>query len=332
MTKQAVFWSHVVAPKLGRGGESTREEPGARPGFAMLTVLWVMTVASIVALAGALVGRNGVNAARNRFQMERAFWIAMGCARRAQATIDESLLSARSIEDAAFQWRTLDRQVLQSPVVANGLCEYSLEAAGTRLDINAASDEMIVRLLRALGHGDEALEMTDALGDWRDVDDIPRPLGAERDWYVSAGRMPPRNDRLANLRELARVRGFEEISAYDSVFTTEHGRISLATAPVTVLIAVPGFSRETAERIVELRDAGAPLRDLIQLPALLSDASRDELLANYSQIARITTADPDAWILTAQARSGFPPSAVAIEWRLLRTGRRVTVTQMRVLE
>src|SRR5262245_8446055 len=194
-----------VGPLRGERQGRRIGECRVREGFAMLTVLWVITVASIVALGGALVGRNAVNATRNRIQMERAFWTAMGCARRAQAEIDDRLQTATTIEEASLRWRTLDRQVL--PLMANAACDASLEAAGTRLDMNAASPEMVLRLLRALGYGDKALEMVDALEDWRDPDDTRRPLGAERDWYLSAGRMPPRNGSLADIRELPRVRG-----------------------------------------------------------------------------------------------------------------------------
>jgi len=298
----------------------------------MLTVLWVIAVGTVVALAGALIGRNAVNAARNRIQMERAFWAAFGCARRLQASIDERLQSSSSIDEASRRWRTLDREIRRSPLVAAGGCDYSLEAAGSRIDINGSSDEMLGRLLVGLGYGDHAPEMIDALEDWRDTDGIRRPLGVEREWYLAASRIPPRDDTLADVRELARVRGFEDVRGFDSVLSAEHGRISLATAPATVLMAVPGITRETAERIVELRDAGAPLSDLIQLPGMLSKASRDELLTHYSEIARITTVDPDAWILTVRAHNGIPPSSASVEWRLVRAGRRVAATRMRMLE
>jgi general secretion pathway protein K len=301
-------------------------------GFALLTVLWLMTVASIVALAGGLVARNGIDAARNRIQMERAFWIAMGCARRTQAAIDETLREGLTSEDAAARWRRLDREVGRSSVLIESPCEVRLEAAGTRLDVNAASDTTIERLLRGLGDGDDALERSNAVADWRDADDVPRPSGAERDWYAMVGREVPRNDDLADLRELARVRGFEMLSRYDTVFTVEPGRISLATAPAAVLMAVPGITRETAERIAALRDAGTPLRDLIHLPGMLSEASREELLAHYADIARLTTVDPGAWILTSRARIGFPASHVALEWRVVRAGRRGVIVRTRNLE
>jgi type II secretory pathway component PulK len=298
----------------------------------MLTVLWVITVGTVVALTGALMGRNAVNAARNRIQMERAFWAASGCAHRVQARIDERLQSSSRIDDASLRWRTLDREIHGSPLVTDGGCDYSLEAAGSRLDINGSSNEMLARLLVSLGYGDHAPEMIDALADWSDTDDIRRPLGAEREWYLAASRIPPRNGTLADISEVPRVRGFEDVKGLDSVLSTEHGRVSLATAPATVLTSVPGFTRETAERIVELRDTGTPLSDLIQLPGMVSKASRDELLAHFAEIVRITTVDPDAWILTVRAQNGLPPSSVVVEWRMVRAGRRVAAARMRMRE
>jgi type II secretory pathway component PulK len=298
----------------------------------MLTVLWLMTVASVVALAGGLAGRNGVNGARNRIQMERAFWVAMGCARRAHAGIDELLARAPTFQDASLRWRTLDRQLAQSAILTPAACDVTMEAAGTRLDLNRASDDAVGRLLRALGHGSESVEMVDALADWRDTDHVARPLGAESDWYAAVRRFEPRNANMADVRELSRVRGFEELERYETVATTEPGRVSLATAPVTVLLAVPGFTRESAERIVALRDDGTPLRDLLQLPGMLSPSSREELLAHYSEIVRMTTVDPDAWILTSRATSGFPSSTVAVEWRILRSARRAAIARMRVIQ
>jgi hypothetical protein len=99
-----------------------------------------------------------------------------------------------------------------------------------------------------------------------------------------------------------------------------------------VLLAVPGFTRETAERVVALRDTGTPLRDLLQLPGVLSPSSREELVAHYPEIVRMTTVDPDGWILTSRATNGFPSSTVAIEWRILRGARRAAVARMRVIQ
>ncbi|HEY9226638.1 MAG TPA: hypothetical protein VIP11_08335, partial [Gemmatimonadaceae bacterium] len=147
----------------------------------MITILWVMTVASIVSLAGALAGRQSVNATRNRVQAERALWMALGCARRTQAEIDDALREPKSLDEVGLVWRMLERRVVSPPPSRTQPCEVRLEAAGTMLDVNAATEEMVASLLRGLGQGDEtAAAMAAALADWQDADDTDRPGGAER--------------------------------------------------------------------------------------------------------------------------------------------------------
>lgn len=295
----------------------------------MITVLWVMTVAGVMATAAALAGRNTVHATRNRVQLERAFWAASGCAALAQAAIDDRLAEATSYEDAGRIWRRLDRAVLPVTLPDPDACTVLLEAAGTRLDVNASSDEIIANLLHAMGYGGNAESLVDALADWRDSDTVARPFGAERDWYIAAQRHPPRDAPLADIRELARVRGFESLAPFDTLLTVESGRISLATAPVTVLMSVPGFTRETAELIVAMRDAGTPVNDVISMLGGLSRTSADGLLSRYADVVRLTTPDPDAWLLTVHAQVGQPRSVVTLTRRLVRSGRRAVVVQTR---
>lgn len=293
----------------------------------MLTALWVMTVAAIVAMAAATAGRSAVSAGSYRVQLERARWVAAGCARRTEAAIDEALRTAESDEAATDAWRALDRQIAGSPLILTE-CDVSLESAGTRLDVNAASSEMIVNLLDAIGATDHAAELADALADWRDSDDVASPNGAERAWYEAQHRFVPRNGPFADIAELRRVRGFETGGRWDGLLTTEPGRISLA-ATVPVLMSVPGITRETAERIAGLHDAGTPVADLLAVVGSISEASTEALAARYPDAVRATTPDPDAWILRSRVTRGAPAITALLEWRLIRTGRRCVVTQTR---
>lgn len=295
----------------------------------MITMLWVMAVAAIVVASGALVGRMTVDASRNRTELERAYWVATGCASRARAVIDALLRASIADGAAAVVWRTLDHRVASATTFERA-CDVELEAAGTRLDANTASDEMIARLLSALDVPQAASQaMVDALADWKDSDDLARPAGAERSWYVGAQRESPRNGPIADVRELARVRGFERIAEFDSVLGTDGGRVSLATAPVTVLMSVPGITRETAETIVQLREQGETVGDLLAVVGLVSSPSSDSLTARYADAAHVTTAAPDAWILTVRATSGFPPNTATLRLRLTRDGNRCRVVSVR---
>ena len=293
----------------------------------MLTTLWVMSIAAVVAMGAALVGRHAVSEGAARVELERGRWMALACERRAEAAIDGLLRDATTLDERALVWRTLSRRVVASPLVAG--CDVSMEAAGTRLDVNAVSKEMIANLAGAIGLADRAPEMADALDDWRDADDDPQPLGAERAWYEAAGRLVPRNGPLADVGELVRVRGFENVGGLDSVATTEPGRVSLATAPVPVLMAIPGITRETAEAIVALEVAGTPLNDLLSVTAFISEASVSALAERFPDAVRATTPDPDAWLVRVRVARGVPAVSVLLEWRVIRTGSRCIVVRTR---
>ncbi len=285
----------------------------------MITMLWVIAVAAVVTAAGALAGRLAVHASRNRAELERAYWAAAGCASRARAVID-ALLRDGTRGDVASVWRMLGRRVTNAMSVDRA-CDVQLEAIGTRLDVNTASDEMVARLLSALGVSETRLrEMVEALADWKDSDDVARGAGAERSWYVAEHREQPRNGPIADVRELARVRGFERISDFDTVLSAEGGRVSLATAPVSVLMSIPGVTRETAETIAQLREQGEPVGDLLAVIGLVSSSSADSLATRYADAAHVSTATPDGWILTVRASSGFPPNTATLTMRLVRDG------------
>ena len=298
----------------------------------MITILWVMVIASVVGLAGVLAGRTSVSAARNRVQSERALWTALGCARRAQSDIDDLLRQGTSIDEHALIWRTLERRLRILPLSSMQPCDVRLEAAGTKLDVNTASEDMVTSLLYGLGVSNGvAAEMAAALADWRDADSVERPNGAEHHWYARAIRATPRNGPLADVKELALVRGFDQLSLRDAVFTAEPGRISLAHASVEVLLAVPGFTREAADLIASLASAGTPVRDASVVIGHLTPQSAAALMQNYPKIVRVTTGDPDAWLLEVRVSNGEPATTVTLRWRLIRAGRHCVVVHSRTV-
>lgn len=297
-----------------------------RRGFAMLTTLWVMSVAAIIAMAAAVIGRNAVSAGSHRVEMERARWIAAGCARRAEATIDQMLRDAVSAAEAAVVWRTLDRAIASSATIGPE-CHVVLDAAGTRLDVNWASAEMLTTLFALTGGSDEASSMSDAVVTWRDT--TPSVAAAARAWYADQHRFAPRSGPIADVAELRRIRGLELGGEWEQYLSVDPGRVSLATAPVAVLQSVPGITREAAERIVELHDAGTPIADLLEVTGSISEASTQALVARYPDAVRATTPDPDAWIIRSRVTRGSPAIDVLVEWRVIRTGRRCQVAYTR---
>jgi type II secretory pathway component PulK len=295
----------------------------ARPrrGFALLVVLWVIAGLSVLGLGIALAGRQAVAAAHDRNDLTRAYWRAEECAEQARAVIANAL--------PARGWLALDG-VVAAAGSGNSDCSVTLLAAGARIDVNRADEETLLAVLDRFRLPVRTRDsLVDALLDWRDADDIPRPAGAERQWYERHGRLLPRNGPLADIRELHLVRGFERFAALDSIFDVEPARVSLERASAGVLAALPGFGEEAVTRAAELRHRGTAIGELAAFAGQLSIGSRAQLLSRYADLVRLTTTEPDAWILTSRATAGRPGVVAVLELRLVRAGDRAAIVRRR---
>jgi type II secretory pathway component PulK len=303
-----------------------RRNARLRRGFVLLAVLWLLVGLASLSLLLSLAGRDTVAAARNRVSLTRAHWLAEGCIDRARAAVGEALAEPGT----NFAWRRLDSVVARSPLLIGAGCDVTIRAVGSAFDVNAADAEGLRRLFVAMHLTPLAADsLVDALLDWRDADDDPRAVGAERTWYAAQERLLPRNGAFADRRELRRVRGLESLNDLDSVLDVEPGRVALGRAPLPVLSALPGFTDETAQRIVELRVRDALPPDLLSLAGSLSRSGRDSLAAHYAEVVSLVTLDPDAWIVTARAGEGGTTARATVEVRLGRAGSRASVLRHR---
>jgi type II secretory pathway component PulK len=235
-----------------------------RRGFALLTVLWLLTALSAVGAASLAVARLGADVSRNRILLLRAGWAREACA--------EMLLARYAERGTVTDLDTTD--------LGRGTwCRATAEDAAGKLDLNRAPREMLLTLL-----GSDSL--TDALLDWRDGDDVPRQRGAEAEWYRSQGRRGPRNGPLADVGELEFVRGFDkaEVAPFRALVTVRGAeQIDINAAPAAVLGALPGLGAEAVSLILRHREAGRPVRTSDQLLSLLSPSARQALLSRYQE-------------------------------------------------
>lgn len=303
----------------------------ARAGFALLAVLWIILAAAALGMTIIFAARESVAAARNRENTTRAMWHAHDCLERTRAAIAAALEGAGAqASQSESPWVALDTVVARSTPVAAMPCEVELRPTGTKIDVNTADDQMIRLSLRAARIASaRADSMTEALLDWRDTDDVPRPLGAEREWYAESRRLTPRNGALASHRELALVRGFGVDPALDTLLGVESGRIFFARAPLAVIAGLPGVGEEALARIAERRARGLEAVELLALAAALSPEARASLVARYAELTRLTSPEPDAWIATSSGRDRGSPVTAVIEARLVRAGTRAAVVRRR---
>ena len=317
-----------------------------RRGFALITVLWVMAGATIVLLHHSLPGRDAFNAARNRALSARGAWIAEACLEVVRARVDDVLADSLRGNSTAERWSALDkaltgiidslRQPLQvfgaGSTAGSGRCDVSLEAVGSRLDLNTAGDAELRQALSDVIGDVSAAQVTDALLDWRDADDDPRPLGAERVWYTTRQRVAPRNGALADVPELALLRGLEDstvLASAASVLGVEQGLISLNNAPAAVLKTIPGIADEAANALVQANQLGQPITDLIQFSSTLSANGANLLRSRYPDIVRLSLLEPGAWTIRARSTVGWPAVTTDIELRMTRMGMRAAIVRRR---
>lgn len=303
-----------------------------REGFALLAVLWAIIGIASLSLLASLAGRQALAASLNRVALERAAWIAEGCAERVRLVIALALSPEAARVPAPARsnggWGALDEIVAASPLAVVVGCETRLVSTGSTVDLNEAGEEQLRSLFVAMGTSPRAADsLTDALLDWRDPDDLSRPYGAERRWYEARQRPVPRNGAFAAMLELRRVRGFEAAGWADSVLSVDAERTVLARAPLAVIASLPGITAEAVAAVAGSRVRRTPVRDPAVLAAMLSRRGRAALMARFPELSASTAGEPDAWTVTVRARrtAAAPPASVSL--RLVRDGSRAAIVR-----
>ena len=194
--------------------------PGDREGMALLTVLLLVAVMSVVAVAVLDDVRFSVRRATNVEIQTQAQWYASGAemlARRQVARLIEASPNRTPLEP---QWNgrpmsfPIDEGSITA-VVTDGQNCFNLnslvEGVGEDLIGRPAGTAQFLALGRAVGAPESRMRaVADALTDWLDADSVALPLGAEDGAYAGLGT-PYRTAgvMLAEVSELRAVKGVD---------------------------------------------------------------------------------------------------------------------------
>lgn len=158
--------------------------------------------------------------------------------------------------------------------LGNGVV-VSLQDGRGLLNLRTAPRAWKENFLATYGLPPERIGMLlDTLDDYVDADSLRRLQGAEADDYARADLIPPRNDELTALTELARVHGWRAEAALWSadspvtenlVFYPGSG-VNPATATWRVLVATLGMSERQAKDFIEKRGIDAATLDALVAP------------------------------------------------------------------
>jgi general secretion pathway protein K len=219
-------------------------------GVALVLVLWVVTLLAVIAGNFAFSMRNEAQIARNFLStaQARAF---------ADAGVHRAWHELMKPPSDALRWQAdgLPREFnFQGAVL-----RVTLEDESGKIDINTASDALLMGLLMSVGlNADASTKLLDAILDWRDADKLRRLHGAEEEDYRAAGKSyVPSNAPFETVDELRRVLGmtsalFRKLTPAVTVHSKQMG-INTTVAPPAALLAIPGSSPVLVEQYLTLR-------------------------------------------------------------------------------
>ncbi|MBB6184154.1 general secretion pathway protein GspK [Oleiagrimonas soli] len=231
----------------------------AQRGVALLVVLWATALLTIMLAAYAVTTRTEGLQARYQFDQTRARYAAEAGIARAVYGLRESDPKQRWIADGRPYTFRFD----------NAVVRVTLTDESGKVDLNAATPELLTGLFHAAGLDDDKAEaLSEAVQDWRDADDATRPHGAERAQYEQAGRdYGPRNGPFVTIEELQMVLGmtpalYQKLAPAITVWSGRNTP-NVGSAPALVLQALPGMDADKAGQYIQLRQQ----RDSAAAPA-----------------------------------------------------------------
>ena len=267
-------------------------------GIALILVLWLTILLTVIGGSFAYGMRNEALAARNSLSLAQARALADGAIYR---TVFE-LMRPRTLADL---W-SADGAIHAWDENGSRIAVRALDESG-KIDLNTAQDGLIKSLLQTAAEldADTAGRLVDVIGDWKDIDDLRRPNGAEAPDYQAAGRnYKPANAPFEAVAELQRVLGMTP-AVYGRIADslTVHSRmagINPAFASRTVLLAVPGATPEIVDTyIAQRRDALAAKLPVPVFPVAGIVAAALNL---WRIRAEVTTADGVTFVREAVIR------------------------------
>ena len=269
-------------------------------GVALILVLWVTVLLTVIAASFALSARTEGIQARMVFDTTKARYLAEAGLHRAIYELRNPDVEARWIADGRSY--TMD--------FADTEIEISIIDETGKIDLNLASDELLVGLFASLGISeDDALMLTERVIDWRDNDNIKGFSGAEDDDYESEGYPYGSKDALFDtVPELQQVMGidYEMYKKLEPAITVYSGSrdINIAFAPEQALMALQDVTREDAQLFIEERELVENIGDELPiLPNGLSGVARGGGVA-FSIVVKASLSNGHQAALDATIRLG----------------------------
>ncbi len=219
-------------------------------GVALILVLWVTVLLTVIAGSFSLSARVEGTQAKMVFDTTKARYLAEAGLHRAVYELRNPDPDARWVADGRTYYMEF----------AGAKIEISIIDETGKIDINLASNELLIGLFASLGMSEEdATMLTERVVDWRDNDNVAGLNGAEDEDYEAEGYKYGAKDALFDtVPELQQVMGidYEMYRRLEPAITVYSGSrdINIAFAPPEALVALDGVESEDVQQFVEDRE------------------------------------------------------------------------------
>ena len=212
-------------------------------GAALLLALWALFLLAALVMSWALNIDSRLKISGNENRILEAQ--AMAASGAEVAMVPTITPNSTNLQDRFKPRQTYSVRITRK----NGRLNINWLVAGENPD----RIEILRRYLEVKGiELNERSRMIDCLLDWVDPDDLVRLNGAEAEEGYQ-----PANALLVRIDELKKVKGWDTITStpgWDDEFTVNStGPVDLAWAPRDVLRALPGFTDQMVDRLLQLR-------------------------------------------------------------------------------
>jgi general secretion pathway protein K len=274
------------------------KQPGVRQqerGFALMAVVWIITLLSVIVLSFAAMAKTDVYATMGfKESMEQKYLAEAGIQGAVVELMHERALKMQNAADTTAMIKT-DRTAYTREL-GTGSYTFRVTDESGKIDINALTDKtgaLLSNLLRNFGSSEEeANTIVDSILDWKDTDDAHRLNGAENNYYMSLpAPYRAKNAGFETLEELILVKGMTRDVLYGNEkrkgiihFITVHSgaaTVNMNTAPKEVLTAIPHMTEGLADTIFARHGANvmASQQDLAEV---IGDSYKEML--NYASL------------------------------------------------